>query len=93
VAALQVLPLLQLAVLVLRDVLGFAASEVAGMLDRSPESVTSALKQARATLERSRPRLTDGTRRPALDESAERELVARFVATYEAADGPESSPC
>ena len=86
VAALQVLPPLQLAVLVLRDVLGFSALEVAGMLDRSLESVTSALKRARARLERSRPTLMDGARLPALGEAAERELVARFVAAYEAAD-------
>jgi RNA polymerase sigma-70 factor (TIGR02960 family) len=86
VAALQLLPPLQLAVLVLRDVLGFSAPEVAGMLDRSLESVTSALKRARATLERSRPTLLDGARPPTLGEAAERELVARFVAAYESAD-------
>ena len=86
VAALQVLPPLQLAVLVLRDVLGFPAAEVAGMLDRSVESVTSALKRARATLEKSRPAMADGVRPAALDEATERDLVARFVVAYEAAD-------
>lgn len=86
VAALQVLPPLQLAVLVLRDVLGFPATEVAGMLDRSLESVTSALKRARSSLERSRPTLGDGARRPPLGDAAERQLVASFVAAYEAAD-------
>ncbi len=86
VAALQVLPPLQLAVLVLRDVLGFPATEVAGMLDRSVDSVTSALKRARSTLERSRPVLAERTHRAALGSAAEQELVARFVAAYEAAD-------
>jgi RNA polymerase sigma-70 factor (TIGR02960 family) len=85
VAALQVLPPLQLAVLVLRDVLGFPAAETAEMLERSVESVTSALKRARATLEQSRPVLSEPTSM-AVGSGAEQELVARFVAAYEAAD-------
>nr|WP_274635847.1 sigma-70 family RNA polymerase sigma factor [Microbacterium bovistercoris] len=85
VTGLQSLPPRQLAVLILRDVLGFRAKDVAGMLDSTVESVTSALKRARATLAR-RAR-NDGDRRPPHPGSAEeRSLVTRFVAAYESGD-------
>jgi RNA polymerase sigma-70 factor (ECF subfamily) len=80
VTALQALPPRQLAVLILRDVLGFHADEVAGMLGSSVESVTSALKRARAGLQHRRPAA------PAADPAAERAIVARFVDAYESAD-------
>jgi RNA polymerase sigma-70 factor (TIGR02960 family) len=86
VTALQVLPARQLAVLILRDVLGFHASEVAVMLDSTVESVTSALKRARASLERRRPPAAEGERAPACDASSEDAIVAKFVNAYESAD-------
>ncbi len=86
VTALQVLPPRQLAVLVLRDVLGFRASEVAGMLGSTTESVTSALKRARATLQR-RPGPTAGAEpAPAPGSPAEDAVVAKFVSAWESAD-------
>lgn len=86
VTALQTLPPRQLAVLVLRDVLGFHASEVAEMLDSTLESVNSALKRARATLEHRRPNAVERARLSGSDPRSEAELVARFVSAYEAAD-------
>ena len=86
VTALQVLPPRQLAVLILRDVLGFQASEVAGMLDSTVESVTSALKRARASLQRRWPPAGDREPPPAPDSPAEEAIVAKFVSAYESAD-------
>jgi len=86
ITALQVLPPRQVAVLILRDVLGFHASEVAGMLDVTVESVTSALKRARASLQR---RLPPGDGRqppPAAGSPAEKAIVARFATAWESAD-------
>src|SRR6516225_5703720 len=86
VTALQVLPPRQLAVLILRDVLGFHASEVAGMLDSTVESVNSALKRARASLQRQQPAAAGHDRPPASGSAAEDAIVARFVRAYESAD-------
>ncbi len=86
VTALQVLPPRQLAVLILRDVLGFHANEVAGMLDSSVESVNSALKRARAGLQHRRPTFDDRDPPPASDSPAEDAIVAKFVRAWESAD-------
>jgi RNA polymerase sigma-70 factor (ECF subfamily) len=85
VTALQRLPPRQLAVLILRDVLGFHATEVADMLDSTVESVTSALKRARASLQR---RLPPAGREPAPapDSPSEQSIVAKFVNAWESAD-------
>ena len=84
VTALQILPPRQVAVLVLRDVLGFHASEVADMLDSTVESVTSALKRARAGLQHRCPLAAD--RHLAIDAVAEDAIVAKFVRAWESAD-------
>ena len=86
VTALQVLPPRQVAVLILRDVLGFRASEVAGMLDTTIESVNSALKRARASLARRQPADAGREPPPAPGSAAEDAIVARFVSAYESAD-------
>lgn len=90
VTAVQLLPPRQLAVLVLRDVLGFHASEVADMLDSTVESVNSALRRARAGLKLKLPSGADRLRAagPASDSDppSEDAIVAKFVAAYESSD-------
>jgi RNA polymerase sigma-70 factor (ECF subfamily) len=86
VTALQVLPPRQIAALILRDVLGFHANEVAAMLDSTVESVNSALKRARASLQRRQPRVAETEPPPAPNSSAEAAIVAKFVDAWESAD-------
>jgi RNA polymerase sigma-70 factor (ECF subfamily) len=86
VTGLQVLPPRQLAVLILRDVLGFHASEVADVLDSTVESVTSALKRARASLQRWQLATADSEPPPAAGSPAEDAIVAKFVHAWESAD-------
>ena len=82
VTALQVLPARQRAVLVLREVLGYRAGEVAALLDTTVDAVDSALKRARATLRR---RLPTGDRAPGPvpGSPAEQALVAEIVRAYD----------
>jgi RNA polymerase sigma-70 factor (TIGR02960 family) len=85
IAALQELPPRQRAALLLRDVLGFRAGEVADMLGTSGDSVKSALKRARATINRLHP--APGRERAPLPDSAEeRQLVRRFSDAWVADD-------
>jgi RNA polymerase sigma-70 factor (ECF subfamily) len=83
ITALQLLPPQQRGVLILRDVMGFRASEVAQMLETTEESVTSALKRARARIERELPQADTP---PAAGSPAEQELLARLVSAFENSD-------
>jgi RNA polymerase sigma-70 factor (ECF subfamily) len=83
--ALQHLPPRQRAVLVLREVLGFRAAEVAEILDTSEASVKAALQRARTTLEARLP--AGGRERAPLPHSQrERKLVGRFADAVESGD-------
>ena len=81
VAALQYLPARQRAVLLLREVLGWSAAEVADLLGSTSASVNSALQRARATLALRDP---GDAARP--DDEGRRELLAEFVKAFEAYD-------
>jgi RNA polymerase sigma-70 factor (TIGR02960 family) len=83
VSGLQRMPPQQRAVLVLRDVLGYRAAEVAEMLETSEASVNSALQRARATLE-AMPERPDGVALP--DSATERALLSSFGEAFEKGD-------
>ncbi|CAB4931118.1 MAG: sigma-70 family RNA polymerase sigma factor [Actinobacteria bacterium] len=81
VAALQVLPPRQRAVLVLREVLRWRAEEVAGLLDTTTAAVNSALQRARATLAGH-----DGKARPGEVDADQAELLAAYVDAFQRYD-------
>ncbi|GGK59577.1 DNA-directed RNA polymerase sigma-70 factor [Nocardia camponoti] len=83
VAACQHLPATQRAILIMREVLRFSATETAEALTMSPASVNSALQRARATMSKVTPEVADS-----FDEAdeAQRKLVDDFVTAFEAYD-------
>ena len=80
--AIQLLPGRQRAVLLLRDVLGWSAREVADLLQTTVAGVTSALQRARATIDAD----AGATRAAAPRARRERELLERYVDAWERAD-------
>src|SRR5215210_2690778 len=86
VAALQLLPATQRAVLILREVLGFSAQEVADQLETSVASVNSALQRARKAVEERVPEQSQQTTLRELGDDRIREIVERYMAAWEQND-------
>jgi RNA polymerase sigma-70 factor, ECF subfamily len=86
IAALQHLPATQRAVLILREVLGFSAREVAEALDTTTASVNSALQRARAAVEDRAPQRSQQATLRSLGDERVRELVERYVEAWERGD-------
>lgn len=80
-AAIQLLPGRQRAVLILRDVLGWSGPEVANLLETTLASVNSALQRARATVDAALPQRAHAPADP-----DERDLVVRYVEVWAAGD-------
>ena len=86
IAAVQHLPAGQRAVLILRDVLGFSAREVATTLDATPAAIDTALQRAHKNVEERLPARSQQTTLRALGDRRLREIVDRFLAAWERAD-------
>jgi RNA polymerase sigma-70 factor (TIGR02960 family) len=86
VAALQHLPATQRAALILRDVLGFAAAEVAELLETTVAAVNSAHQRARASLDERAPARSQQATLRELGDAGQRELVASYVQAWARAD-------
>jgi RNA polymerase sigma-70 factor (ECF subfamily) len=88
ITVLQLLPPRQRVALVLRDVLGYRASEAAEMIEATEASVENALKRARLALH-DRLDIRDREPPPAPNSAAEQEIVARVTAAFETGDADE----
>jgi RNA polymerase sigma-70 factor, ECF subfamily len=86
IAALQHLPARQRAVLILREVLGFSAREVADVLETTPPGVDSALQRAHKAVDERLPERSQQAVLRSLDDQGVREIVDRFVDAWERAD-------
>jgi RNA polymerase sigma-70 factor (ECF subfamily) len=86
IAALQLLPARQRAVLILREVLGFSAREVAEILETTPASVDSAMQRARKTVEERLPERSQQAALRALGDERLNELVEQYVDAWERSD-------
>jgi RNA polymerase sigma-70 factor (ECF subfamily) len=86
IAALQHLPATQRAVLILREVLGFSAKEVADTLRTSVPSVNSALQRARATVHARVPEQSQQAALRELGDTEVKRLVDRYVEAWERCD-------
>ena len=86
IAALQHLPARQRAVLILRDVLGFSAREVAGLLDTTVTSVNSTMQRARRTVDERLPAQSQQSALRRLGDERTRKLVTRFADAFERGD-------
>jgi RNA polymerase sigma-70 factor, ECF subfamily len=85
-AAIQLLPPNQRAVLILRDVLGYSAREVAQTLETTPTGVDSALQRAHKAVDERLPERSQQAMLGSLDDPGQRKIVDRFVDAWERAD-------
>ena len=86
IAALQHLPPNQRAVLILREVLGFSAKEVAAMLDTTPASVNSAMQRARVSVDERLPERSQQATLATLGDDEIKALVERYMDAWDRGD-------